>query len=34
MDVDAFQEQAEEYFLENYTGEQLAVYEAIRDSAE
>jgi tripartite ATP-independent transporter DctP family solute receptor len=34
VDVDAFQEQAEEYFLENYTGEQLAVYEAIRDSAE
>jgi TRAP-type transport system periplasmic protein len=34
VDVDAFQEQAEEYFLENYTGEQLAVYEAIRESAE
>ncbi len=34
VDVDAFQQQAEEYFQENYTGEQLAVYEAIRDSAE
>jgi tripartite ATP-independent transporter DctP family solute receptor len=34
VDVDAFRSQAEEYFLENYTGEQLAVYEAIRDSAE
>jgi TRAP-type transport system periplasmic protein len=33
VDVDAFREQAEEYFLENYTGEQLAVYEAIRESA-
>jgi tripartite ATP-independent transporter DctP family solute receptor len=33
VDVDAFREQAEEYFGENYTGEQLAVYEAIRDSA-
>ena len=34
VDVDAFQQQAEEYFLDNYTGEQLAVYEAIRGSAE
>jgi TRAP-type transport system periplasmic protein len=34
VDVDAFQQQAEEYFLDNYTGEQLAVYEAIRESAE
>ena len=34
VDVDAFQKQAEEYFLENYTGEQLEVYEAIRNSAE
>jgi TRAP-type transport system periplasmic protein len=34
VDVEAFQQRAEEYFLENYTGEQLAVYEAIRDSAE
>jgi TRAP-type C4-dicarboxylate transport system substrate-binding protein len=33
VDVDAFREQVEEYFLENYTGEQLAVYEAIRESA-
>ena len=33
VDVDAFQEQAEEYFRENYSGEQLAVYEAIRNSA-
>jgi TRAP-type transport system periplasmic protein len=34
VDVDAFQQQAEEYFLDNYTGDQLAVYEAIRNSAE
>jgi len=34
VDVDAFREQAEEYFSENYTGEQLAVYEAIREAAE
>ena len=34
VDVDAFQQQAEEYFTENYTGEQLEVYEAIRNSAE
>jgi TRAP-type transport system periplasmic protein len=33
VDVDAFQEQAEEYFQENYTGEQLEAYEAIRNSA-
>ncbi|RZU31976.1 DctP family TRAP transporter solute-binding subunit [Blastococcus saxobsidens] len=34
VDVDAFQEQAEEYFTENYSGEQLEVYEAIRNAAE
>ena len=34
VDVETFREQAEEYFLENYTGEQLEVYEAIRGSAE
>ncbi|TFV61628.1 UNVERIFIED_ORG: DctP family TRAP transporter solute-binding subunit [Bacillus sp. AZ43] len=34
VDVDAFQEQAEEYFRENYSGEQLEVYEAIRSAAE
>jgi tripartite ATP-independent transporter DctP family solute receptor len=34
VDVDAFQQQAEEYFTENYSGEQLEVYEAIRNAAE
>jgi tripartite ATP-independent transporter DctP family solute receptor len=34
VDVDAFQTQAEEYFTENYSGEQLEVYEAIRNAAE
>ncbi|WP_104526295.1 DctP family TRAP transporter solute-binding subunit [Blastococcus atacamensis] len=34
VDVDAFQSQAEEYFTENYSGEQLEVYEAIRNAAE
>ncbi|MBB3674709.1 DctP family TRAP transporter solute-binding subunit [Modestobacter versicolor] len=34
VDVDAFREQAEDYFSENYSGDQLAVYEAIRGSAE
>ena len=34
VDVDAFREQAEEYFQENYSGEQLEAYEAIRNSAE
>jgi tripartite ATP-independent transporter DctP family solute receptor len=34
VDVDAFQSQAEDYFTENYSGEQLEIYEAIRDSAE
>ena len=34
VDVDAFQQQAEEYFSENYTGESLEAYEAIRESAE
>ena len=33
VDVDAFRSQAEEYFTENYTGESLEVYEAIRGSA-
>ncbi|WP_206340121.1 DctP family TRAP transporter solute-binding subunit [Blastococcus litoris] len=33
VDVDAFQEKAEEYFRENYSGEQLEVYEAIRNAA-
>jgi TRAP-type transport system periplasmic protein len=34
VDVDSFKEQAEEYFTENYTGEELEAYEAIRGSAE
>jgi len=34
VDVAAFRDRAEKYFLENYTGEQLEVYQAIRDSAE
>ncbi len=34
VDVDAFRERAEEYFQENYSGELLETYEAIRDSAE
>ena len=33
VDVDAFRQQAEEYFTENYDGESLEVYEAIRGSA-
>ena len=33
VDVDAFRSQAEEYFTENYSGESLEVYEAIRGSA-
>lgn len=33
VDVDAFRTKAEKYFLENYTGEQLKAYQAIRDSA-
>jgi TRAP-type transport system periplasmic protein len=34
VDVDAFRTQAEEYLRENFTEEQLTVYEAIRGSAE
>lgn len=33
VDLDTFQQQAEDYFLENYDGDQLALYEAIRDDA-
>ncbi|MGY1709330.1 DctP family TRAP transporter solute-binding subunit [Geodermatophilus sp. SYSU D00758] len=34
VDTDAFRERVEPYLRENFTEEQLAVYEAIRDSAE
>lgn len=34
VDVDTFAQQAEEHFTANYEGEQLALYEAIRESAE
>jgi tripartite ATP-independent transporter DctP family solute receptor len=34
VDTDAFRSMAEEYLRENFTDEQLSVYEAIRDSAE
>jgi TRAP-type transport system periplasmic protein len=34
VDTDAFRSQAEEYLRENFSDEQLSVYEAIRDSAE
>lgn len=33
VDIDTFSEQAEEYFNENYDGDQLALYQAIRESA-
>lgn len=33
VDVDAFRERAEEYFRANLEGEQLAVYESLRESA-
>ena len=33
VDLDTFQTQAEEFFMSNYEGEQLALYEAIREGA-
>lgn len=33
VDLETFQEQAETYFLDNYDGDQLALYEAIREGA-
>ena len=33
VDLETFQQQAEDYFLEEYDGDQLALYEAIRESA-
>jgi CheY-like chemotaxis protein len=34
VDVEAFRTQADEYLRENFSPEQLAVYEAIRSAAE
>jgi len=33
VDLETFQAQAEEFFMSNYDGDQLALYEAIRESA-
>ena len=33
VDVETFQAQAEDYFMSNYDGDQLALYEAIREGA-
>jgi TRAP-type transport system periplasmic protein len=33
VDIDTFSSQAEEFFMSNYEGEQLALYEAIREGA-
>ena len=33
VDLDTFRSQAEEFFMSNYEGEQLALYEAIREGA-
>ena len=33
VDLDTFRSQAEEFFMSNYEGDQLALYEAIREGA-